>query len=319
MVLKLVQKTINYLSFLILLVGILFISGCIEQQPIVPPSEKIIFTPLAELPEATEGVPYSYTFCEPDSARSGATCGELAGATTNPIGGNPPYSFSQQFGSGFIPPGLGLELNGLLRGTPTLPGKYTFGICVKDLKDEVCRTTSLTVKPKSEQSGSPYDGTYTGTFKYEYPSYSGLWGTDVSMVQDSFTLSITLKTRMVTSDTIYLYVTNVVSSNPDFGTGSNGFAPKHWERSTSEGEGYAYAELPTEFPSTRIDGMPRYIYIGFPNGKFLETSDVYVNLDPNTLTYYPDQSAQFWRSNGIRSKENSWDNDLSWSLTKVSS
>ena len=123
-----------------------------EEQQTMPPSEKIIFTPPAKLRDATEGASYSHSFCEPDSARSGATCGGLAGATTDPYGGNPPYSFSHQFGVGFIPPGLALELNGLLRGTPTLPGKYTFGICVTDLYKEVCKTTSLTVKSKSEQA-----------------------------------------------------------------------------------------------------------------------------------------------------------------------
>jgi hypothetical protein len=129
------------------IIGVVFVSGCVQQ-----PSEKIIFTLPAELTEATGGMPYSYTFCEPDSARSGATCGELAGETTNPTGGNPPYSFSHQFDTGFIPPGLALELNGLLRGMPTLPGNYTFGICAKDTDgNEECQTTSLTVKPKSEE------------------------------------------------------------------------------------------------------------------------------------------------------------------------
>ncbi len=44
MKLKLVQKNVNYLSFLILLVGILFISGCTGQQTTVPLSEENIFT-----------------------------------------------------------------------------------------------------------------------------------------------------------------------------------------------------------------------------------------------------------------------------------
>src|SRR3989338_6552773 len=113
----------KYILLLVLVIGIVFISGCVEQQS---QSDKIIFTLPAEISEeATEGVPYSLTFCEPDSARSGATCGALAGATINPYGGSPPYSFLVQFGNGFLPPGLILELNGLLKGTPTLPGAYT--------------------------------------------------------------------------------------------------------------------------------------------------------------------------------------------------
>lgn len=160
---KSVQALIKKIQIVAIIVAVIIVAGVVftsiskwkiskeeELTPLV--SEKIVFTPPPELPEATEGTPYPpYSFCEPDSARSGATCGGLAGATTNPYGGKPPYSFSHQFGVGFIPTGLTLELNGLLRGTPTLPGKYTFGVCVTDLYEEVCKTTFLIVKPKSEQ------------------------------------------------------------------------------------------------------------------------------------------------------------------------
>ncbi len=104
-----------------------------------------MFLPAAVLPEAKLGAPFDYTFCIPDLARSGATCGALAGKTVDPIGGTPPYSFSVQFGGGFLPPGLALEQNGLLRGTPTLIGRYTFGICAKDQLEERCQTVSIVV------------------------------------------------------------------------------------------------------------------------------------------------------------------------------
>lgn len=123
--------------------------------------EKIIFSPPESL-AATQGTAYSYSFCKPDSARSGATCGGAAGATQNPIRGNPPYSFSHQSGSGALPPGLALALNGLLNGTPTLAGEYSFGVCASDGADEACATTTLTVKPNKE-TPSPKKSLKTST------------------------------------------------------------------------------------------------------------------------------------------------------------
>ena len=149
MKLKFIQKKENYLSFLILLVGILFVSGCTEQQQQTAPfTEKIIFTLPAKLPDATEGVSYSYSFCEPDSARSLSTCGGNTGTPTNPTGGNPQYGFSEL--SGIMPSGITLETNGLFRGVPALRGNYSFGVCITDLKEVVCKNTSIAVKPAPE-------------------------------------------------------------------------------------------------------------------------------------------------------------------------
>lgn len=110
-------------------------------------SQKIIFWPPESL-EAIEGTFFSYSFCQPESAISGATCGGLAGTTIEPTFGTPPYSFSVEFGEGFLPPGLALELNGRLKGTPTLAGTYPVGICAKDSQDEVCNSTTIIVGPK---------------------------------------------------------------------------------------------------------------------------------------------------------------------------
>ncbi len=130
----------------ILLVGIIFISGC--QQQTEHQTYKLLFSP-PELLEATEGVDYSYSFCKPDSAMSDASCGGPAGDTINPTWGNPPYSFSHENGSGLLPEGLTLEPNGLLIGIPTVTGKYAFSVCAKDEQDEVCMPTTMIVKLKS--------------------------------------------------------------------------------------------------------------------------------------------------------------------------
>jgi len=155
------KKIIPLFLVVISIISIIAVSGCVgqggqqqnETQYNTTP-QKLLFSP-PEILDATEGTYYSYSFCKPDSAISGATCGGLAGPTINPYWGNPPYSFSVDFGEGFLPPGLALELNGLLRGTPTLAGNYTFSVCAKDGQDEVCGKTTLIVDPAKNITISP--------------------------------------------------------------------------------------------------------------------------------------------------------------------
>ncbi|MFY9461947.1 MAG: SH3 domain-containing protein, partial [Candidatus Sungiibacteriota bacterium] len=95
--------------------------------------------------QTTVGESYEIPFCEPPSAISGATCGALADTTTDPKGGTPPYSFIKK--SGFLPPGMALELNGTLRGSPTQEGTYNFRLCAKDLYGgEGCQNLAVVVK-----------------------------------------------------------------------------------------------------------------------------------------------------------------------------
>ena len=91
------------------------------------------------------GESYEFHFCEPPSAISGATCGALADTTTDPRGGKPPYSFAKK--SGFLPPGMTLELNGTLSGSPNKTGTYNFRLCAKDLYGgEGCQNLAVVVK-----------------------------------------------------------------------------------------------------------------------------------------------------------------------------
>ncbi len=120
------------------LMAVLFIAGCTGGTPVTaPPSSttSITFITPEELPPATVGVSYSFSFATP----------------TNPTGGNPPYSFVLGSGVGFPPFGLTLNLNGVLSGIPTAAGARTFEVCVKDLGGtQACGTTSLIVKPRPE-------------------------------------------------------------------------------------------------------------------------------------------------------------------------
>ncbi len=99
----------------------------------------ITFIVPEELPSATVGIPYSYSFA----------------TATNPAGGNPPYTFALGSGVGFPPFGLILDLNGLLSGTPTAAGTRTFEVCVKDLGgNQACGNTSLTVNTAEAWTGT---------------------------------------------------------------------------------------------------------------------------------------------------------------------
>lgn len=112
---------------------------------LLPKTPSIKFTVPAQLPAATLGVPYLYSFCKPDLTQTSDLCDKTA---TNPGGGDAAYSFMLGSGTGFPPVGLSLKLNGLLTGTPTAEGEKTFEVCVKDLDgDQACATTSLTVNP----------------------------------------------------------------------------------------------------------------------------------------------------------------------------
>lgn len=95
--------------------------------------------------ETTVGESYEFHFCEPSSAISGATCGGLVDKAIDPRGGTPPYSFVKK--SGFLPPGMTLELNGIFRGVPTVVGTYAFTLCAKDLHGgEGCQDLAVVVK-----------------------------------------------------------------------------------------------------------------------------------------------------------------------------
>ena len=126
------------------LFALALVFGCCISPP-EPDESHITFEVPAQLLEATVGQPYSYSFCEPEAARSGAVCGGLTPAT-NPLGGRPPYSLT--YGEGMHPPGINLQLNGLYEGTPTLAGSYDFNVCARDgFGTQACQPVAIQVNP----------------------------------------------------------------------------------------------------------------------------------------------------------------------------
>lgn len=152
------------------------LSGCpVPSGPIQPSEGGIIFIGPQQALQGAVNREFSYSFCKPDVEEPGATCGGLKGATTDPTGGKPPYSFEAR---GILPPGLALNLNGLLAGTPTQTGTYNFQLCAKDLHGgEGCQNLAVVVtkdggvtteQPKSEQpsTDTPLDLTVNGACRF---------------------------------------------------------------------------------------------------------------------------------------------------------
>lgn len=94
---------------------------------------KVVFEPKNPLPSATVGEYYS-----------NSVIGSITGGTS------PYYYQSDSFVTGAPPIGMIVDLNGNLRGTPHVPGTYTFGVCAVDLVGAFsCKTTKITVSSPS--------------------------------------------------------------------------------------------------------------------------------------------------------------------------
>jgi hypothetical protein len=93
---------------------------------IAPASVALSITTVATLPDATIGAAYS----------------QALAAT----GGTPPYTWSIPSGNASLPPGLGFSSSGVLSGTPTTEGDFSFTILVTDgISAAVQQTFSITV------------------------------------------------------------------------------------------------------------------------------------------------------------------------------
>ena len=101
----------------------------------------LVFTPATLLPQATVGTAYTNS---------------LLGTVS---GGSPPYHYqSDSFATGAPPLGMIVDLNGNLKGTPSVAGSYAFGVCAVDIAGaSSCGTAAVTVIP----AAVPLTCTYT--------------------------------------------------------------------------------------------------------------------------------------------------------------
>src|ERR1035437_4301245 len=98
-----------------------------------------------------------------------------------------PYSFYLGSGVGFPPMGLKLDMNGVLKGTPTGTGDSKFQVCVKDVGGRsACRTYVMSVGPKSTTASKTTSNTNsasTNSNVFSGTGFTGKWeGPEVAIM-----------------------------------------------------------------------------------------------------------------------------------------
>jgi hypothetical protein len=117
----------------------------------VPPQALCVTT--ASLPSGTDTVPYS--------------------ATLAAVGGSPPYTWS--LASGSLPPGLALSPTGMITGTPTTAGTFTFTVKVTDsVAGTATQTFTITIAGGTQ--GYWLGATDGGVFAFGVAGFLGSTG-----------------------------------------------------------------------------------------------------------------------------------------------
>lgn len=166
-------------------------------------------------------------------------------------------------------------------------------------------TTEVTTPPPTETEPvtpplvfqSPYEGTYTGIFTFEYPEFIctneqlGLWEETGRWITDGFRLTVTFKFVETGAGADWLEITKVQCDDPCFGTGLVGVTPLE----------NSLALLPAEPPTTPMNPsqMGMGIQIFFPNGAILQTYNLEagalsVSFDGTTLSSTPKVRDRAW-------------------------
>jgi hypothetical protein len=119
--------------------SVLLVSGCTSQPSVgngdqyqVQNTNPVYFSlGYAVPPYAVVNEPYSHSYSD----------------QFNPSGGNPPYHFQLDSGTGFPPMGLALNPDGTVTGTPTVVGNVSFRVCAVDQSGtQACDDTYIDVK-----------------------------------------------------------------------------------------------------------------------------------------------------------------------------
>jgi hypothetical protein len=103
----------------------------------------------------------------------GATVGNPYSATLAASGGTPPYTWS--IVSGFLPPGLSLSAAGIIAGTPSTPGAFTFSVGVSDAQGRSTQA-ALTLSVAAPQIPTATSPNWSG-YVLSGATYTGVSGT----------------------------------------------------------------------------------------------------------------------------------------------
>ena len=136
---------------------------------------------------------------------------------------------------------------------------------------------------------SVYDGTYSGTFNYEYRDSYYVAGSDEKQFTEwkegSFELTVTFKTRYAPNPNdpeahVSLDITNAFSTDPNFGTEGSGVNPSGSFTDES-------ASLPVD--PAKQDAKYAYLVLAFPNNARIEAKEgaIKVSSDGKTLSNDP--------------------------------
>jgi hypothetical protein len=178
----------------------------------------------------------------------------------------------------------------------------------------------------SQTTTIKYNGTYTGTFYYKHPADDSVEYKNIKWVEDSFTLTVTLKADSVMNNkTVILGISDISCSEPSFGAG---IATQNLNKT------YQSAAYLPFGPSTQVtDGGFYHMQVYFANGDLEmgamagHEGDLIVSSEGNILSNSPDvvgseqiRNRPWWFQGNSNWHFSSWPRwgwyPTTWTLTK---
>ena len=104
------------------------------------------------------------------------TVGQSYSATLQAEGGQPPYAWALQPGSGPLPPGLNLYSDGTLSGTPLSAGTFNFMVGVRDWAGSMAGASlaiTISLPPMQPPVIQPPQRTADGRFQFSFSTVAG--------------------------------------------------------------------------------------------------------------------------------------------------